>query len=801
MKRRQLSWLRSGLLASLIGFAVSAPAATFTVDSTADASDPVPADGVCGTVAIDKTHSGGPCTLRAAIESANVNANTDAIQFNLPAGSVINLTQVLPDLSTNMSITGPGPDKLTVSRDAGGSYRVFHVVTTGSVTFSGLTISNGTGGIISDNAAALNVTDCILSGNSTVAGLGGAIYNNSTGPVTVSNTTMSGNSAGRGGAIFNNSTAPVTITNSTLSNNLSNGSSTVGGGGIYNNSTGTVNITNCRFSQNRAIASGTNNGNGGGIYNQGGTVNVLNSTIEQNGIEVPNGDASGGGVFNASGIVNVANSTIRVNSVGGVSGQNFGVNGSGGGIYNETGTANITNSTLSSNIAAALGARIARGGGIFSNTGTMNVSNSTLSSNACTGFPSPMMVGGGVFNAAGTFAVKSTIIALSRVVDQNSNQGSNPDASGAFTSQGFNLIGKRDGSIGFTQPTDQTGTLAAPLDPRLAASEAFNGGSTATVALLPGSPAIDKGTSQCLTCGPGVLATDQRDTGFPRTFNDPATPNANGGDGTDIGAFEAQTSLVTRLANISTRLPVQTGDNALIGGFIISGTQAKKVILRAIGPSLPFSNKLANPTLELFGPSGLIASNDDWINSTPADKQAIIDSTIPPSNDLESAIVATLPANNAGYTAIVRGANNGTGIGVVEAYDLDQAESKLANISTRGFVQTGDNVLIAGTIMLGPSPQKVIVRALGPSLPIAGKMANPKLELREQNGFLVDENDNWVDSLNKQAIIDSTIPPTHDFESAIVATLPASGASYTAILRGVNNTIGIAVVEVYALNN
>jgi hypothetical protein len=143
--------------------------------------------------------------------------------------------------------------------------------------------------------------------------------------------------------------------------------------------------------------------------------------------------------------------------------------------------------------------------------------------------------------------------------------------------------------------------------------------------------------------------------------------------------------------------------------------------------------------------------------------------------------------------------NGGTGIGVVEAYDLDRSvDSKLANISTRGFVQTGDNVLIAGTIVVGQSTQKVIIRAIGPSLPIAGKLENPTLELRDGSGTLLEGNDNWIDSPNKQAIIDSTIPPTNDLESAIVRTL--SPANYTAIVRGVNDTTGIAVVQVYALN-
>jgi hypothetical protein len=259
----------------------------------------------------------------------------------------------------------------------------------------------------------------------------------------------------------------------------------------------------------------------------------------------------------------------------------------------------------------------------------------------------------------------------------------------------------------------------------------------------------------------------------------------------------------TVLANISTRLKVETGDNILIGGFIITGTQDKKVIVRAIGPSLTLPGKLANPTLELRDSSGaLLKANDDWMNSSPADKQAIIDSTIPPSNDLESAIVATLPANGSSYTAIERGANNGTGIGVVEVYDLStNLDSKLANISTRGLVQTDPTILIAGMIVLGPSTQKVIVRAIGPSLTIPNKLLDPTLELRDGNGALVRANDNWRVGGQEAEIIASTIPPTNDSESAIVAILLGNGASYTAIVRGVNNTTGIAVVEVYALSN
>jgi len=254
------------------------------------------------------------------------------------------------------------------------------------------------------------------------------------------------------------------------------------------------------------------------------------------------------------------------------------------------------------------------------------------------------------------------------------------------------------------------------------------------------------------------------------------------------------------LGNISTRLRVETGDNALIGGFIVTGTQPKKVIVRAIGPSLgtTFPDRLADPTLELRNAAGaLLASNDNWRSTQQAE---IIATGVPPSDDAESAIVATLPANNAGYTAIVRGANNATGIGVVEAYDLDRTvNSKLANISTRGSVQTGNNVLIAGTIVLGQAAQRVIVRALGPSLGVAGSMADPTLELRNASGTVLASNDNWR-STQEAEIIATGIPPTNDMESAIVTTLPANNAAYTAIVRGANNMTGIAVVEVYALN-
>jgi hypothetical protein len=346
-----------------------------------------------------------------------------------------------------------------------------------------------------------------------------------------------------------------------------------------------------------------------------------------------------------------------------------------------------------------------------------------------------------------------------------------------LTSQGFNLVGDNAGSIITpAQTSDLIGTPGAPIDPLLGPLQ-YNGGPTFTQALQSNSPAIDRGD-------PNAPARDQR--GYVRTGV------------SDIGAFEFGGTIPVSLANISTRLRVETGDNVLIGGFIITGTEPKKVIVRAIGPSLPLAGVLADPILELRDSSGgLIAVNDNWRTDQEAE---IIATTIPPSNDLESAIVATLPANNSAYTAIVRGVNNGTGIGVVEAYDLNRTvDSKLGNISTRGFVQTGDNVLIGGLIVLGQDAQRVIVRAIGPSLNVPGKLADPTLELRDGNGALLRSNDNWR-SDQEAEIIATGIPPTNDLESAIVATLPSNGASYTAIVRGVNGTTGVAVVEAYALN-
>ena len=249
--------------------------------------------------------------------------------------------------------------------------------------------------------------------------------------------------------------------------------------------------------------------------------------------------------------------------------------------------------------------------------------------------------------------------------------------------------------------------------------------------------------------------------------------------------------------NISTRLRVQAGDNAMIGGFIITGTERKTVIVRGLGPSLPMPGALADPVIEVHGPAGqLFATNDNWRDGKNAKQVA---ATLPPANDLESALWGILDPE--AHTVVVRGKNGTTGIGLFEVYDLDQTvDSKLANISTRGFVETGENIMVGGIIIVGTRPARVIFRAIGPSLTnfgVPNALLDPTLELRDADGDLIAGNDNWR-SDQEAEIIATGIPPSNDLESAIVRDLVPG--NYTAIVRGVNGTTGTAVVEAYALD-
>jgi CSLREA domain-containing protein len=418
-----------------LGFTVNT-----TFDAAAGAGDASPGNGICETAP-----GNGVCTLRAAIEEANAYSSahggvTDGISFDLSTSDpnyngifwTISLSTALPDLSTNMNISGPGADKLTVKSKTSGTFRIFNVTTAGTITFSGMTVTKGTPS----------------------AGDGGGIANVS-GTVNVSNCIISASSAKHGGGIAN---------------------SAFTSGGI-------LNLTNCTLSGNSAWGGG-----GGGIDNGAGTVNLTNSTISGNSAPI-----NGGGIDNG-GTLNLTNSTITGNSAPGT-------HNNGGGICNEgSATANVTNCTISGNTAGNLG------GGIFSNVSTFTTTN-----------------------------IKSSIIALNTA-------GTGPDIDGPFIAQGFNLIGKNDGAaVSFpagnpNMNNDIVGTSGSPVDPKLdPGGLQDNGGPTLTIALLTGSPAIDKGTSVGST---GTLTSDQRGPGYARTVNNPSVPDAAGGGGADIGAVE-----------------------------------------------------------------------------------------------------------------------------------------------------------------------------------------------------------------------------------------------------------------------
>ncbi|MFL6582900.1 MAG: hypothetical protein ACJ8KU_00120 [Chthoniobacterales bacterium] len=254
------------------------------------------------------------------------------------------------------------------------------------------------------------------------------------------------------------------------------------------------------------------------------------------------------------------------------------------------------------------------------------------------------------------------------------------------------------------------------------------------------------------------------------------------------------------LLNISTRMRVGTGDSVLIAGFIVTGLESKQLVIRGIGPSLAASGvngALADPTLDVYRGNALFTLNDNWRDNQPTELAA---TGIAPTEDAESATIRTFEP--AAYTAIVRGKNNTTGVGSVEVYDLSsKSDSRVVNISTRGFVESGENVMIGGFIIGAAGSQSVdlVVRGIGPSLAAAGVpdvLSDPTLTLYDGNGAEIASNDDWRNT--QQAELQASgLAPTNDAESALLITRPAGNA--TAIVRGKNGAVGNALIEVYRL--
>jgi hypothetical protein len=601
----------------------------------------------------------------------------------------------------------------------------------------------------------------------------------------------------------------VTIQGITISNGYapSSTSTSRAGGGIYNS--GTLTMSSCGVTGNRAdfngggilndyyggvltmdhcavngnsVGDGSIAGYGGGIYN-GGLLTLTSCNVNGN---TAIGGARGGGIYNAS-MTTVSDSTFSGN-----------LGSYGGGIFNDQSTVSITNSTFSTNNVYS------RGGGIYNGSGILKLAHTTLSGNSANSG------GGGIYSdgslCCGTLEIGNTI--FNAGID-GANIVTN---SGTVISHGYNLSSDNGGgALNGSGDQINTNPMLGPLQD--------NGGPTFTHELLSGSPAIDAGDPSFT---PPPL-DDQR--GYARVF----------GNRIDIGSLEVQpvpiptptptptptasptptptpsptataspSAAPAQALNISTRLRVETGDRIAIGGFIITGSAPKRVAMRGIGPSLGGSGPsdvLPDPTLELRGSDGAsLMQNDNW-QDDPAQAAQLIALGLAPQNSNESGMVATLEPG--AYTAILAGKNQSSGLGLVEVYDADTAAaSQLANISTRGFVSTADNVMIGGFILGQGSGSAVAVRGLGPSLSQSGLsdvLADPSLELHDANGALLVANDNWQgDPVSAAQLTAHGLGLANPLESGIFATL--SPGLFTAIMAGKNGSTGIGLVEIYSVH-
>jgi predicted outer membrane repeat protein len=723
-----------------------------------------------GTLIVTTTADNGAGSLRATIAAAS---DGDTIQFDPGLnGQTITLTSNELVIDKDITINGLGPGFLAVSRSASFNFGIIHIMPGHTVTVTGLTISGGhadfrAGGIWNEVNASLTISNCIVSNNFS-EGYGGGIL--SDGTLTIVDSIVSNNRAsyvtgmpfGYGGGIR---AAGLTVIHSTISNNTA----AIDGGGII---AGPVTISDSTISGNRAGSVNLQGTGSGGGLDVGGTVEIRNSTISGN---IASGEDSGWG------------GGIRIGSSGPVT---------------------FSNSTISGNFANQ------NGGGI-SNGGPLTITNCTISGNTAS-------LGGSIYNFGA-----SALLEIGNTILKAGPGGSIAnDNGGTVTSLGSSLSSDNGGGF-LTAAGDQINTnpMLGPLQD--------NGGPTFTHNLLTGSPAIDAGNPS-FTPPPDF---DQRGSGFPRVFNGridigslevqstlpsptptftpptptptstatgtpTATPTATPTPTATSTPSPTPTSTPAQALNISTRLRVETGDSVMIGGFIITGSTPKSVALRGIGPSLAgsgISNVLSDPTLELRDGSGaLLFQNDDW-QDNPAQAAQLTALGLALQDPRESGIVAALQPG--AYTAILAGKDQTTGVGLVEVDDADgAATSQLANISTRGFVQTGDNVMIGGFILGGGNGiAGMAVRGIGPSLRQAGLsnvLADPTLELRDSNGILLIANDNWQDDQVSAAQLSAHgLAPQDPLEPGIFASLPPG--AFTAILAGKNASTGIGLVEIY----
>jgi hypothetical protein len=776
---------------------------------------------LANTFTVTNTNDTGTGSLRQAITNANNNSGLDTIDFNIPGAGVHTITPVtpLPNVTDAVIIDGYTQPGASANTLAVGDNAQLLIQLDGSTT--------------AGNGLAFGPP-----GGSTVRGL---IINNYQVGISLSLGFQNGSSNNliEGNFIGVDASGTMAVATSTAVGTESSTSNTIGGTtpAARNVLCGTSNAVDLKFSNSNIVqgnyigvsAAGTAGlATGTGILiQQNSSSNIIGGTVTGSGNII--------GAFSLAGInlSSAANNIIQGNLIGtnaaGTSGLGSGTHGVTIGSSTGTqiggtvaGAGNLISGASGDGITVNLSSGTVIQGNLIGTdvTGSVAIPNGNAGVDIINvgGAGNGSMIGGTAFGAGNIIAFNGThgvVIAsgntqwpiLGNSIFSNAGLGitlgGRPDDlsavptpndagdgdTGANNLQNYPVIESVSSSGGMTTISGKLNS-AANTTYRI---EFFANDATDPTGFAEGDTFIGSTNATTNTSGDASFNVSFAQIGADQRVTATATdPNNN------TSEFSAAAAM-GQLLNISTRMKVLTGNSVLIGGFIIGGSGSKEVLLRALGPTLAqfgVTGALADPTMELHNGAGtLLASNDNWKDT----QQAAISATgLAPPNDLESAILSNLASGN--YTAIVRGKNNTTGAALVEAYDVDQAiDTTLTNISTRGFVNTGQNVMIGGFIS-GNGLVKIIVRALGPTLSqfgVPNVLADPTLELHDANGAILASNDNWQDTQQAEIQASGFAPP-NALESAIIATRPPGNS--TAIVRGKNNTTGNALVEVYILS-
>jgi len=797
----------------------AAPAATITVTGTGD------------TIAVD-----GIVTLREAITSANQNSSvntdvsnqnpgafgTDTINFNIPGAGVktISPTAALPIVIGPVTINGYTQGTASVNTLANGDNAVILVELNGTGAGSGsngLTLGAGSGG-----STIKGLTINRFTGNGIVVqSSGNAISGNFIG-------TNPAGTARQPNGTFPNSGDGILI--QSVSNNIIGSSALADRNVISGNALNGIHIVgtsaapaNGNKIQGNFIGVDTSGINGVGNRTEPAPAPGTAEGNNLHGIEISGGNNTiiGGTVAGSRNVIGLNADGITIDNGG--QGNTIQGNFVGVGANGVTPVGNLLHGIAlrsSNGFGPPLGPAQVNEPGVSFNLigGTAAGSGNLVEFNGTGG----IAVFGNPVSVSGQPNVDNTIEGNS--IFENGRSNGSPASLGIDLSNGF--VYPKDDAV---TPNDSKGHNApnAPNNfqnfPVLTA--AISSGGTTKIAGTLSSAANSTFRIEFFANDSdplGAPAEGQQFIGFASKSTDASgnlsfnvsfalsitngriiTATATDSVG-NTSEFSAGIPLTTQALNISTRMSVQTGNNVLIAGFIITGVDPKMVAVRGIGPSLAqfFLGTLTDPTLELHTGNITLTTNDNW-QDDPAQATQLSARGLALSDPKEAGIVATLPAPGS-YTAILAGKNNGTGIGLVEVYDLDQAaNSQLANISTRGFVQTGNNVMIGGFILGGNGGNtRVAVRGLGPSLAQFGLspvLADPTLELHDSNGATLASNDDWQsDVVSAAALTANGLALPNSKESGIFTSLPPGG--FTAILAGQNGSIGIGLVEIYNMH-